>query len=226
MIPAAGRDVLLSTHIGKGRAMRLSGLCTIGRRDHSGQRHGLRMALCYLFALSVIAGGLIVWGCSSDDNHNENEHLVKANLTNAQEVPPTSTTSAATGSVTLTIPDDRSHIDYTVTTVGPFTSPVLFAHIHVGQPSFAGPVILFFCTNQAPPAGVPVPQPCPTNGGTITGRLTAADFTAPAAAVPLGVSTFSDAITAILNNNTYSNVHTERNPGGEIRGQNIHLDTD
>ncbi len=203
--------------------MRPRDLLAIGRRNHSGQRHGLRIAIFYLFALSAIAGGLIVLSCSDDNNNSEkNEHLVKANLIGAQEVPPV--TTGATGTVTLTVPDDRSHIDYTVTTAGPFTSNVIFAHIHVGQPSFAGPVVLFFCTNQAPPAGVPTPQPCPTAGGTITGRLTAADFIPAAAAAPLGVNSFSDLITQLLAGNTYSNVHTERFTGGEIRGQNIRID--
>jgi len=200
--------------------MRLRDLFAIGRKDHTGQRHGLRTAILYLFALSVIAGGLIVWGCS-DDNNNV-EHVITANLLGSQEVPPVA--SAATGSVTLTVPDDRSHIDYTVTTVGPFTSPVLVAHIHVGQPSFAGPVVVFFCTNGAPPPNVPVPQPCPTAGGTISGTLTAADFIPGAPASALGVNTFFDLTTQLLNNNTYSNVHTVINPGGEIRGQNIHTD--
>src|SRR5262249_33550376 len=204
----------------KGRAMRLRDLFAIGRKDHTGQRHGLRTAILYLFALSVIAGGLIVWGCSDNNNEN-NERLVGANLTGSQEVPPV--TSAATGTVTLTVPDDRSHIDYTVTTVGPFTSPVLFAHIHVGQPNFGGPVVVFFCTNGAPPPNVPVPQPCPTAGGTITGTLTAADFIPGAAAAALGVNSFDDLITQLLNNNTYSNVHTQKNPAGETRGKNVQL---
>jgi hypothetical protein len=167
--------------------------------------------MLYLIVLGAIAGALIVSGCSSDD---ESEPIVRHTIMDAsQEVPPTP--SAATGTVTLTISADRTRIDYVLVLVPPFTSPVILAHIHVGPPGVNGPVILFFCTNQAPPPNVPRPQACPPAGGTITGTLTAADL------IPAGgVMTFADALAQIVGGNTYSNVHTERFPGGEIRGQN------
>jgi hypothetical protein len=158
---------------------------------------------------------LAVLSCSDDDEDNE----LQAQLTGAQEVPPVST--AATGTVDLTVNDDRTQINYRVQTVPPFTSDVRVAHIHIGHPGVNGPVVLFFCSNTTPPgtpAGVPVPQACPVAGGTITGTLTAADL------IPrpeVGVDTFADAVGQILNGNSYSNVHTVLFPGGEIRGQNL-----
>ena len=143
----------------------------------------------------------------------------RSSLTGSQEVPPR--TTAATGTVTLTISSDRARITYKVVTVGPFTSDVRQAHIHVQQPDVNGPVVLFYCTNLTPLAAVPTPQPCLTAGGTITGTHTAADFISSAAASALGVNTFADIVTSILNGSTYSNVHTVTFPVGEIRGQNV-----
>ena len=53
---------------------------------------------------------------------------------------------------------------------------VRFGHIHLGQQHTAGAIVVFLCTNEAPPANVPVPPPCPPPpGGTVSGTLTAAD---------------------------------------------------
>ena len=46
--------------------------------------------------------------------------------------------------------------------------------------------------------------------------VTAADLQPQPAA---GVTTFADAVQAILSGRTYINVHTQQNPNGEIRGQ-------
>ena len=169
--------------------------------------------MLYLLVLSAIVGAFIVSGCPGGDN----EAVHRANLVGSQEVPPR--TTAATGTVTLTINDDRTRINYQWVAVGPFTSNLTGSHIHVQQPGANGPIVLHFCTNQTPPAGVPTPQACPTAGGTIAGTLTAADFIPSAAAAALGVNTFADAVAQILSGGAYVNAHTVTNPGGEIRGQ-------
>jgi len=138
-----------------------------------------------------------------------------ANLTGAQETPPVTITTA-TGELTLTINAARTQVDYQLDLVGPFTSNIIFAHIHIGPVATAGPVVLFFCTNMAPPIGVPAPPACPVGAGTVTGTLTAANLT-PQAGV--GVTTFPDTVTHILSGDAYANVHTVNFPAGEIRGQ-------
>jgi hypothetical protein len=51
--------------------------------------------------------------------------------------------------------------------------------------------------------------------GHFTGTLTAANLT------PAGpIMTFADAVEALKEGNTYTNLHTQMFPGGEIRGQN------
>jgi hypothetical protein len=211
---------MLNIHtLGEGGEMHLRDLFAIGRRDHSGQRHGPRKVVLYPIVLSAIVGALIAYGCSGGNDNDKDEHQLSATLSGSSEVPPT--TSVATGGVSLIVSPDHTRINYTVITTGPFTSNVRFAHIHVQLPGMNGPIVLFYCTNDPPPAGVPLPQSCPTTGGTVSGVLTAADFIPSAAASALGVSSFADAVTAILAGGTYSNVHTVVFPGGEIRGQNL-----
>ena len=193
-------------------------ILAMARGDRPGQRHGPRTVILSLLALGAIAGALIVFGCPGS---NDDSVIRRANLVGSQETPQPVTT-AATGTITLTISSDRTRIDYQLVTAPPFTSNVILAHIHIGPAGVTGSVVLFFCTNQAPPAGVPRPQACPTAGGTIAGFLTADDFipsAASAVAAGTGASTFADAVANILRGNAYANVHTVTNPGGEIRGQ-------
>ena len=126
---------------------------------------------------------------------------LNAVLNGAQEVPPT--ISAATGTATVTIDAARTTINVTMTTQG-FTTPVTASHIHFG-PAGANGGVLFSLF--AAPGVFPA---------TLTKNLTSADF-APDAVN--GIITFADAVNAILNGNTYINVHTQANLGGEIRGQ-------
>lgn len=182
----------------------------MARGNRPEQRHGPRTVMLYLCVLSVIVGAFIVSGCPGDDD--EQPLVRRGNLVGAQEVPPA--TTAATGTITLTISVDRTRIDYQLVLVPPFTSNVTMAHIHVAPAGVNGPVVLFFCTNLAPPAGVPRPQACPTAGGTISGTLTAADLVQQTAA-----SSFAEVVGHVVSGTAYANAHTVTNPGGEIRAQ-------
>jgi hypothetical protein len=96
------------------------------------------------------------------------------------------------------------------------SSPVTQSHIHFGKIHVPGGVMVFFCSNLATaPAGT---QPCPANGGTVTGTLTAANVLALAGQnVPAG--DFNAVADALLSDTAYVNVHTTNFPAGEIRGQ-------
>jgi hypothetical protein len=98
-----------------------------------------------------------------------------AALIGYQEVPTLS--SPASGTFEVEISKDGNSLDYTLSYEG-FATNVLFAHIHIGRPAVNGGVMVFLCTNGAPPAGVPVPPTCPLGGGTVSGHLTSADVLA------------------------------------------------
>jgi hypothetical protein len=141
-------------------------------------------------------------------------------LSSVAEIPPVTTPSQATGTLTVALLPDRSGMDYTLTLTGPFTGAPQQAHIHVGPTGATGPVVFFLCSSAADaPAGVPT---CPlAAGGEISGMLTAAEFM-PRPEV--GIMTFDDAIDALISGGTYANVHTPANASGEIRGQLVPLE--
>ena len=116
-------------------------------------------------------------------------------LTGAQEVPPVVT--AATGEGTAVISPDGSTITYIVTYSG-LSGAAVAAHIHTGAAGVAGGVILPLTVSASP----------------MVGTLTAANFTASGA-----ITTFAQAVAALKAGNTYFNIHTAANGGGEIRGQ-------
>ena len=125
---------------------------------------------------------------------------LSATLNGAQENPPT--TSTATGTATVTIDAARTTITVALTTAGLVDATA--SHIHFGAVGMNGGILFSLF---AAPGVFPA---------TLTKTLTSADFTPDAAD---GILTFADAVNAILNGNTYINVHTLASLGGEIRGQ-------
>lgn len=113
----------------------------------------------------------------------------------SQEVPPV--VAGATGEATVVISADDSTIWYVVE-YGGLSGALAAAHIHVGATGVSGGVILPLAASASP----------------MVGTLTAADFTPSGA-----ITTFAEAVAAIKAGNTYVNLHTAANPGGEIRGQ-------
>jgi hypothetical protein len=84
------------------------------------------------------------------------------------------------------------------------------AHIHVAPAGTNGPVAVWLYPD-APP-----PQPIEGRFDGVLGKgiITAEDLTGPLAGMAL-----VDLLDAMRAGNTYVNVHTTENPGGEIRGQ-------
>ena len=80
--------------------------------------------------------------------------------------------------------------------------------------------MVFLCTNETAPAGVPTPPACPQNGGTVSGTLTASDVLAttnPQQGVAAGE--FDEFVRALRAEAGYANVHSVTFPADEIRGQ-------
>jgi hypothetical protein len=143
-----------------------------------------------------------------------------ARLRGFEEVPAIS--SGGQGFLFASLNDAGNTLTYSLVYFG-LQGKVTQAHIHIGQPGVNGGIVLFFCTNLAPPAGVPVPQPCPNTPGQnlVSGTLTAADvITQTGQGIAAG--DFSEVINAMQALASYANVHTDLFPGGEIRGQVTH----
>lgn len=137
-------------------------------------------------------------------------------MTGYQETP-AAVNSPGSGEFFLHIHPNRTALDYELRYRG--LTAVTQSHIHFGRPGVAGSIVLYLCSNLAAPAGVPVPQACPTTEGTLTGTLTAANIVAQAAqGIATGDAGFAAILKAILDGSTYANVHTAGFPGGEIRG--------
>ncbi len=130
-----------------------------------------------------------------------------ATLTGDAETPPVETD--ATGSANVTISDDGTSIDFEVTFEGlSGDGTATMAHIHFGpNQNEPGPPIIWF-TEVGVTDG--------SNSSPLSGTATEDDFTPNADAGP---QTWDEALEAIRAGDTYVNVHTTTNPGGEIRGQ-------
>jgi len=128
----------------------------------------------------------------------------RARLTPDQEVQTPAVSSDARGNVELRL--SNSSIEFLLSVDPLPLTAVTAAHIHVGAAGTNGPIIFSLFESFL---GVPFVSPR-------NGALTAFNLqTRPEA----GISSFADALNAILVGNAYVNVHTTAFPAGEIRGQ-------
>ena len=130
----------------------------------------------------------------------------KADLNGYEETP--SVSSTGIGSFDARVDGDT--ISFTLTYEGLEGTTTTAAHIHLGQRGVTGGVIAFMCGGGGKPA-------CPTSG-TVTGTITAADVIGPAGQ-GIAAGEFDEVVRALRAGNVYPNVHTNKHPGGEIRGQ-------
>ncbi len=132
---------------------------------------------------------------------------VRARLSGSGEVPVVSTTGR--GTFTAQVSDDA--IEYELTYSDLEGATTLFAHIHLGQTDVNGGVSAFLCGGGGKPS-------CPMTSGTVTGTIVAADVIGPTGQ-GIAPGELAELIAAIDDGDTYANVHTDKHPGGEIRGQ-------
>jgi CHRD domain len=165
-------------------------------------RRPMKKQLSYV---SLTIGLLLAVGLFTVSAHDR-DNKVRAKLTGRQEVPVVST--QASGDFEARIEDDKVTFKLSYELEGP-VAPTQ-AHIHLGQRTANGGVMVFLC-------GGPRPA-CPASPATVEGKITAADIIAlPTQELPAGA--FDEFVRALRNGLTYANVHTPGSPGGEIRGQ-------
>lgn len=126
--------------------------------------------------------------------------------TGDQEVPAVET--RAQGQATFRVSKDGTSVDFKLNVAN--IEDVLMAHIHMAPAGSNGPVVVWLY-----PAGPP-PQLIPgrSQGVLADGSFTALDFVGP-----LAGSDVQALVDAMRAGETYVNVHTTTNPGGEVRGQ-------
>lgn len=159
--------------------------------------------------LALLSGAMV----ACDDDGVDDDEDFDANLTSAAEVTtnPLVGNPTATGTANIVL-EDRV-LTVTVTVSGNLTSNVTMAHIHGPASTTANAgIILDF---------VPSMQTV-INAGTRTGQIVSASFDLDALTVSANGVLRVDAdqlIEFMRTGQAYVNVHTQNNPGGEIRGQ-------
>ena len=127
-----------------------------------------------------------------------------AQLNGANEPPIPGINTGAFGSATVIVDMAARTVTYKVDVFN-LPSGVTASHIHVGAVGTAGPVVVNF----APP----VPA---SNDFGFSGVVKDTEFLLRP---DQGIRSADDMFQAILGGNSYVNVHSSVNPGGEIRGQ-------
>jgi hypothetical protein len=135
--------------------------------------------------------------------------LVKADLQGYEEVPAISSTGS--GEFRARIASDESSIEFELQYENLEGTITTAAHVHLGQSAVNGGVMFFLCGGGGKPA-------CPTSAAIIAGTIVPSDIIGPAAQ-GLAAGEFEEALNALRSGATYANVHTNKHPGGEIRGQ-------
>jgi hypothetical protein len=127
-----------------------------------------------------------------------------ATLTGAQETPAPGLNTGAFGNATVVVNVRTRTVTWTVNVFN-LPSGVTAGHIHVGAVGTPGPTVINFTV----PTGA-------SNDFTITGSAVDTTFTLRP---DQGIRSADDMFQALLGGNTYVNVHSAVNGGGEIRGQ-------
>lgn len=134
-----------------------------------------------------------------------------ASLEGFSEVPAISSTGV--GEFIARLDKTGMMLDYELTYSG-LEGVAQQAHIHLGQAGANGGVSAFLCGGSPPDSDKP---PCPPSG-TVTGTIDPADVIGPSSQ-GIAAGEFAEVVAALRASVVYANVHTDKHPGGEIRGQ-------
>lgn len=131
-----------------------------------------------------------------------------ANLSGNQETPAPGVTTGAFGTATVTMNLGTGALSWSIDVFN-MPSGTNNAHFHVGGPGVAGPTVV----NVEFPAQI-------SNDFNLSGTATATNL------IPRpdqGIRSWDDFIQSLLGGQMYLNIHSNVNPGGEIRGQVVRV---
>lgn len=160
----------------------------------------MKRLIVLLSVLAILAAGAAPALSAGPDSN------FRTHLTGAEEVPAVET--PAQGQAIFKLSADGESLSYKLIVAN--IEDVLQAHIHVAPAGVNGGVVAFLYPDGPPPVLIPGTS----NGVLAQGVITGDDLVGDLAGMPL-----SALIDEIRAGNTYVNVHTVVNPGGEIRGQ-------
>ena len=156
--------------------------------------------------VGIVAAGFVA---VADDDEDDEEREFRAKLNGYEETP--AVFSTGKGRFRATLSADGTTLSYTLSYSGLEGTTTLAAHIHFGQEDVAAGVAAFLCGGGGKPT-------CPTTSGSVSGTVVAADVIGPTGQ-GIAPGEFGELLTAMRDGMTYANVHTNKHPGGEIRGQ-------
>jgi hypothetical protein len=161
----------------------------------------MRQSRLLILALALFLMAGVTWA-------DGGKQSFKAELNGYSEVPAISSTGSGEFLLRVVADDELAFeltyrdLEGTVTTA---------SHVHLGQTSVNGGVSFFICGGGGRDA-------CTPTSGTFSGSVRAADVIGPTGQ-GLAPLEFEEMVRAIRAGAAYINVHTNKHPGGEIRGQ-------
>ncbi len=164
-------------------------------------------------AAAAVMGGIAVTACSesyavlSDAAPRKVNYV--ATLTGGAEVPAVTTTASGWATWVL---EDANTIQYELFVAG--IDSITMAHFHAAPAGQNGPIMAWFVPTDAARAPGTGSISVPAAGGILRqNRVSRASL---AMVAPF---TWDSLVTRMAAGTVYLNVHTRRNPGGEVRGQ-------
>jgi hypothetical protein len=143
------------------------------------------------------------------------QRVLRAELHGFEEPPAVSTTGS--GDLRARIANDGASFEYELR-FEDLEGDVTQAHIHIGQFGVNGGISVWLCGTAALPGPAGTPSCGGPRAGVASRVVSAVDVIGPAGQ-GVAAGEFDELITAMRAGVTYANVHSSRNPGGEIRGQ-------
>src|SRR5215212_4074943 len=179
----------------------------------------IKSAETIIFVIVALASGTIaaaealigfpILAVAAGEGRQEEEEKFIAQMSGVEELPPLNDTSAI-GIAQFKAGQDNIMYTVNVTDIENVTA----AHIHSGQVGENGPVVTTLFKEDSPTTAATTTITTAMNGVLSKGNITSINLEGPMTGKLL-----SNLTSAMRNEQTYVNVHTQQKPNGEIRGQ-------